>query len=131
MPDDVRAELLASLRAGATWKQVQAQFECSHQMVWIVVQESGGMPPVWPARSCKDLSLENREEISRGLALAESFAQIARRLGRATSTVSREVNRNGGRHDYRAARADRGTRERARSELVTRADLRAFTVGVP
>jgi len=95
-----------------------------------VVQESGGMPPVWPARSCKDLSLENREEISRGLALGESFAQIARRLGRPTSTVSREVNRNGGRHDYRAARADRGTRERARRPKATKfsqhAELKLF-----
>jgi len=130
MPVEVRAELLALLRAGATWKQVQAEFECSHQMVWIVLQESGGMPPVWPARSCKDLSLENREEISRGLALGESFAQIARCLGRPTSTVSREVNRNGGRQNYRAARADRGTCERARRPKATKfsqhAELKLF-----
>ena len=130
MPAGVRADLLASLRAGATWKQVQAEFECSHQMVWIVVREAGGMPPVWPARSCKDLSFEDREEISRGLALEESFAQIARRLSRPTSTISREVNRNGGRQSYRAARADRATCERARRPKPTKLDqhqaLRVF-----
>lgn len=130
MPVEVRADLLARLRAGATWEQVQAEFECSHQMVWMVVRDAGGMPPVWPARSSKDLSLDNREEISRGLVREESFTQIAHRLGRAPSTISREVNRNGGRRDYRAARADRATCERARRPKPTKLDqhpaLRAF-----
>lgn len=130
MPVEVRARLLARLHEGATWKTVQAEFECSHQMVWIVVREAGGMPPVWPDRSCRDLSLEDREEISRGLANDEPFAVIARRLRRPTSTISREVNRNGGRRDYRAARADRATCDRARrpkaTKLATNASLRAF-----
>ncbi len=130
MPAGVRADLLAMLRSGATWKQVQAEFECSHQMVWIVVREAGGMPPVWPSRSSKHLSLEDREEISRGLSAGESFALIAGRLGRPTSTVSREVNRNGGRDDYRAAHADRSTCKRARRPRASKFDqqpaLRAF-----
>jgi DNA-binding CsgD family transcriptional regulator len=50
------------------------------------------------------LSLTEREEISRGLAAGESLRQVARRLGRAASTVSREVAANGGRGNYRAAR---------------------------
>jgi IS30 family transposase len=53
------------------------------------------------------LSLREREEISRGLACGCSFAAIARGLGRPTSSVSREVHRNGGRARYRAERADR------------------------
>jgi transposase, IS30 family len=122
MPAQVRADLLARLRAGATWKQVQVEFGCSHQMVWIVVREAGGMPPKWPCRSPKQLSLEDREEISRGVVREDSFAQIADRLGRPTSTVSREVNRNGGRKDYRAARADRAARERARRPKTTKLD---------
>src|SRR6056297_53108 len=130
MPAGVRADLLAMLRSGATWARVQVEFECSHQMVWIVVREAGGMPPVWPSRSSKHLSLEDREEISRGLRVGESFASIAGRVGRPTSTVSREVNRNGGRDDYRAARADRSTCERARrpksSKLDQQPALRAF-----
>jgi IS30 family transposase len=122
MPAEVRGELLARLRAGATWKQVQDEFECSHQMVWTVVREAGGMPPVWSCRSSKHLSLEDREEISRGLVCGESFASIADRLGRPTSTVSREVNRNGGRQNYRAASADRATCERARRPKATKLD---------
>ena len=59
------------------------------------------------------LSLSEREEISRGLAADESLRGIAKRLGRAASTVSREVAGNGGRKRYRAAVAHRGSRHRA------------------
>jgi transposase, IS30 family len=122
MPAQVRAELLARWRAGATWVQLQAEFECSHQMVWNVVREAGGMAPVWPGRSRKHLSLEDREEISRGLALEQSLRVIALGLGRPTSTVSREVQRNGGRLHYRAARADRATCQRAKRPKPTKLD---------
>jgi IS30 family transposase len=122
MPVVVRAELLARWRAGASWGQLQAEFECSHQMVWKVVREAGGMAPVWPGRSRKHLSLEDREEISRGLVLEQSLSVIARGLGRPTSTVSREVQRNGGRLHYRAARADRATCQRAKRPKATKLD---------
>jgi transposase, IS30 family len=122
MPAEVRAELLVRWRAGATWVQLQAEFECSHQMVWNVVREAGGMAPVWPGRSRKHLSLEDREEISRGLALEQSLRVIALSLGRPTSTVSREVQRNGGRLHYRAARADRATCQRAKRPKATKLD---------
>jgi transposase, IS30 family len=130
MPVEVRADLLARWRSGVSWAQLQDEFECSHQMVWNVVREAGGMPPVWPGRSREHLSLEDREEISRGLCLGESFASIARCLGRPTSTVSREVNRNGGRCDYRATAADRATCQRAKrpkpTKLSQQPALRAF-----
>jgi transposase, IS30 family len=122
MPAEVRAGLLARWRAGASWLQLQAEFECSHQMVWNVVREAGGMAPVWPGRSRKHLSLEDREEISRGLALEQSLRVIALGLGRPTSTVSREVQRNGGRLHYRAARADRATCQRAKRPKPTKLD---------
>jgi IS30 family transposase len=69
-----------------------------------------------PAIGCssRHLSLEEREEISRGMACGESLRSIAVRLGRAASTVSREVTRNGGRSRYRAHRADRAAWNRAR-----------------
>ena len=71
------------------------------------LKASGGIRPRPPVpRSPLRLSLAEREEISRGLAARCSFASIARGLGRPTSTVSREVNRHGGRRYYRAARAD-------------------------
>ena len=60
------------------------------------------------------LSLTEREEISRGLAVGETMRYIAVRLERAPSTVSREVAANGGRHGYRAAGAHRAFRLRAR-----------------
>ena len=59
------------------------------------------------------LSLGGREEISRGLAAGESLRGIAHRLGRAPSTVSREVATNGGRLKYWAAVAHRASRHRA------------------
>jgi Helix-turn-helix domain len=60
-----------------------------------------------PRRSSLRLSLAEREEISRGLAAGEPVREIARRLGRAPSTVCREVAANGGRDQYRACAADR------------------------
>ena len=74
------------------------------------------------------LSLSEREEISRGLAAGESLRGIARRLGRAASTVSREVAANGGRMKYRAGVAHRASRHRARrpkpAKLATHQRLR-------
>jgi IS30 family transposase len=75
------------------------------------------------------LSVSEREEISRRVFWGESFASIARRLGRPTSTVSREVNRNGGRLHYRAWRstvlgAERARRPRPR-KLVADPELAA------
>jgi IS30 family transposase len=60
------------------------------------------------------LLLAEREQISRGLAAGNSYPVIAQRLGRASSTVSREVVRNGGRRRYRAQAADAAADRRAR-----------------
>jgi hypothetical protein len=64
-------------------------------------------------RALAALRFEEREEISRGIAVGRSIRQIAQGLGRAPSTVSREIRRNGGSQAYRANRADRRARERA------------------
>ena len=82
--------------------------------VFSVLRSNGGYVPPRRCRRAGALSLEEREEISRGLARGESLRGIARRLERAPSTVSREVGRNGGRDRYRAARADAATSRRAR-----------------
>ncbi|MFJ6673915.1 helix-turn-helix domain-containing protein [Actinosynnema sp. NPDC091369] len=60
------------------------------------------------------LTDEDRRDIASGLTLGLGYAEIARRLGRPTSTVTREVGRNGGPRDYRADRAHLATRRRAR-----------------
>lgn len=56
-----------------------------------------------------------REEMSRGLAMGESYSAIAERLGRYASTISREVNRNGGTSGYRSFSAGRRTKQSASS----------------
>jgi len=93
------------------------------------VESWGGVRPRVRQRSRKHLSLVEREEISRGVAAGESLRVAAARLGRAPSTVSRELVRNGGRSSYRAHRADRAAFGRARrlkaSKLATNHRLRA------
>ncbi len=66
------------------------------------VEASGGVRPPVRLRSELHLSLHEREEISRGVAAGDSLRMIAGRLGRAASTISRELARNGGRSGYRA-----------------------------
>jgi IS30 family transposase len=92
------------------------------------IRNAGGIRPKPTCRSSRQLSLAEREEISRGLAAGESFRCIARRLGRAPSTVSREIARNGGARTYRALRADKAARVRALrpkpSKLATHPQLR-------
>jgi IS30 family transposase len=74
---------------------------------------TGGIRPPEKRRSRLALSLAEREEISRGVVAGQSLRSIAESLGRAPSTVSREINRNGGRRYYRASQADEAARERA------------------
>ena len=101
------------------WKQGQSLSEIGRAInripgaVFHVVRARGGVPPAARCRSSRALTVREREEISRGLATGVSFRQIGMRLGRAGSTVSREVDRNGGRRWYRAAVADADTWDRA------------------
>src|SRR5580658_3208289 len=72
-----------------------------------IVVLHGGIVPAPRRRALAALRLEEREEISRGIAVGRSIRQIAQGLGRAPSTLSREIRRNGGSQAYRANRADR------------------------
>jgi hypothetical protein len=74
---------------------------------------NGGIIPTARSRAPLALRLDEREEISRGLAAGRSLRQIACGLGRAPSTVSREIRRNGGSQGYRANRADQRAWDRA------------------
>ena len=78
-----------------------------------IVVLHGGIGPAPRRRALAALRFEEREEISRGIAVGRAIRQIAQGLGRAPSTVSREIRRNGGSQAYRANRADRRARERA------------------
>jgi IS30 family transposase len=79
-----------------------------------VVSSHGGFIPAVRRRSRWTLTLAEREEISRGMAANSSIRQIAAKLGRSPSTVSRELHRHGGPTQYRAAEADAQAWERAR-----------------
>jgi IS30 family transposase len=96
--------------------------------IYALIYKAGGIKPAARTRSPGQLSLTEREEISRGLAAGESCRGIAARLGRAPSTISREVDRNGGRGRYRAVQADRAAWQAALrpkvSKLAARPDLR-------
>ena len=96
--------------------------------IWHVVQPRGGIAPRPRRRAPRTLTRAEREEISRGLAQGEALRAIARRLHRPASTISRDVQRHGGRRAYRAeaaeAQAWRAARRPKRCRLATRPRLR-------
>jgi IS30 family transposase len=85
-----------------------------HSSVQRILSLNGGIRPAPRKRSRLALSLEEREEISRGLVAGDSLRSIAEELGRSPSTISREVRRNRGNRGYRAVQADRFAWDRAR-----------------
>jgi IS30 family transposase len=78
----------------------------THTSIHLLLSHHGGIVPAVRRRSARTLTLTEREDISRGIASGSSIREIAAGLCRATSTVSREVARHGGRSVYRASEAD-------------------------
>jgi IS30 family transposase len=109
-----QAEICRLYAAGLFQDEVARRVGRSQSVVSNVVRAAGGLPPDRVGRGERVLSLAEREEISRLLAGGASFRVIGGQLGRAPSTVSREVARNGGRTRYRAWAADRAADRRAR-----------------
>ncbi len=101
-------------QAGDSLREIAQLFNRHHSSVRGIFKRFGGMRPPTRRRSARSLTLAEREEISRGIAARLSLRSIALRLGRAPSTVSRELRRNGGRHSYRASQADEAAWDRAR-----------------
>lgn len=110
---ELKAELWERWKNGEAVSEISRALGMKYARVWHVVRSKGGFVPRQRSRSTRVLSLVEREEISRGLAVGESMREIARQIGRSASTVSREVARCGGRQRYRAAQADRRAWERA------------------
>jgi IS30 family transposase len=98
---------------GESLNSIARHFGRSHSSIQGVLARTGGIRPAQRRRSRRVLSLAEREEISRGVVAGHSLRMIASSLGRAPSTVSREINRNGGRRQYRAIKADQAAWERA------------------
>ena len=103
-------------RQGFSYRQIARELGRSQAVGKIIRDEVGGgrLTVVEWCPGAGRLSLAEREEIHLGLERGESLAQIGRRLGRCTSTVSREVLANGGREGYRASKAHRRAYDRAR-----------------
>jgi len=109
-----KKELWERWKAGESISDIARALKKPPGSIHGMLKATGGIVPPARRRPWWALSLSEREEISRGLASGESMHTIAARLGRSASTVSREVERNGGRRNYRAAQADVRAWERAR-----------------
>jgi len=101
-----RAEIERLIWSGETFATAAAAVGCSTKSIQRFIALTGGVKRRLKERSPLRLSLADREELSRGLVAGDSLRTIATRLGRAPSTISREVAWNGRRADYRAWRAD-------------------------
>jgi IS30 family transposase len=101
-----KEELWKRWRSGQSISEIGRALGKVPGSVFGVLRLRGGIAPAARQRSTWSLSLADREEISRGLVAGLSMRRIAQRLGRSTSTISREIARNRGLQKYRAADAD-------------------------
>ena len=108
------AQMWDRWQEGVSLNEIGRMFDRGHSSVQRILAETGGIRPPQRRRSGRALSLADREEISRGIVAGRSLRSIASSLGRAPSTVSRELRRNGGRCRYRANQADQAAWDRAK-----------------
>jgi DNA-binding CsgD family transcriptional regulator len=108
-----RSEIWDRWQAGEPMSSIGRRFDRESSSVFSVISPSGGIRPPDRHRAKQALSLSEREEISRWLSMRCSLRLIARHLGRSPSTISREVQRNGGEDRYRAAGSDQAAWDRA------------------
>jgi len=126
--EDERVEVWDRWQAGDANRLIGRDLGRSAASIRAFVESWGGVRPPVRRRSSRHLSLVEREEISRSVAAGDSLRIVAARIGRAPSTISRELARNGGRVGYRAHHADRAAVRRARrpkpSKLAEHPQLR-------
>jgi IS30 family transposase len=125
-----REEIQRRVAAGETFAAAATAVGCSTKSIQRFIAKTGGMPPRPRKRSPRHLSLAEREEILRGLLAGLSSRTIASLLGRAPSTISRELRRNGGRQRYGVSRAELGSERSARRpkayKLIESPQLRGY-----
>src|SRR5450759_3645012 len=117
-------------KAGQSFSEIGRVLGKERSAIRRTVASTGGYGPPQRRRSLRVLSSAEREEISRGLAEGLSLRTIARRSGRAASTISREIARHGGRHRYRAIRADERARRPKPCKLAAYPHLRELVAAV-
>jgi len=101
-----QTDLWCRWKAGQSLHTIGRAFGKPHNSIHCFLSHHGGIVPAARRRAVLALTVVEREDISRGLASGSSLRDIAKRLERAASTVSREVARHGGRPEYRANEAD-------------------------
>ena len=99
---------------GESLQQIAQLFDRNHSSIQPILATTGGIRPAPRCRSRWALTLAEREAIWRAVVAGHSIRSIAAQLGRAPSTVSRELKRNGGRECYRASQADQSAWDRGR-----------------
>ena len=99
---------------GESLQQIAQLFDRNHSSIQPILAATGGIRPAPRCRSRLALTLAEREEISRVVVAGHSMRSIAAQLGRAPSTISREIKRNGGQEWYRASQADQSAWDRGR-----------------
>src|ERR1700692_2971589 len=102
LTDEEIEEIWRRFGAGENMFAIAESMGRTHSHFRKIQRDHGGVRPMLRHRSDRHLSVEEREEISRGLADVRSWRTIALCIGRAPSTISREVDRNGGPSAYRA-----------------------------
>jgi IS30 family transposase len=105
---------------GESLQHIAQLFDRNHSSIQRILAETGGIRPAQRCRSRLALTLAEREEISRSAAAGQSIRSVATRLGRAPSTISREIMRNGGQECYRASLADHAAWDRGRRPKTCR-----------
>ena len=108
-----RADLWTRWKQGERLSDIATALARSPGAIYSRICHAGGIPDRPRQRAARTLSAAEREQISRGLAEQLGGRAIARQLGRAASTVSREIMRNGGAAAYRAVQADQAAWRRA------------------
>ena len=108
-----KTEMWARWQRGESLNAIGRAFDRPSSSIFAQLSPTGGIRPPPRHRTRLALTLFEREEISRGIACDLSLRSIANELGRSPSTISREVNRNGGLKEYRASEADQATWDRA------------------
>ena len=121
------AEIRDRWQRGEGLKLIGRVFDRSSGAIFQHLKPHGGIRPAPRRRSRRVLSLDEREEISRGVAAGVSLRSLAQQLCRAPSTVSRELKRNGGHRRYRAATAGSGAPTRTATGCCASTSPRART----
>ena len=112
--EEQKAVMWDRWQKGESLNSIARHFGRSHSSIQGILSRTGGIRPPKRIRSSIVLTLSEREEISRSLATDQSVRAIAFQLNRSPSTISREINRNGGYARYRAIQADQSAWDRAR-----------------